>query len=143
MIHVSSQEARKLGLIEKASRKDKEARRAANDAFAKLFLAGCREHGLPVPDQEYKFCETRNWKADWIFGGDLIVEIEGNPFAGGKCKLCGLWKGGRHQIGKGYLEDMAKYNEMTILGFSLIRGTRADVESGAIFSVIKRALEGE
>ena len=80
---------------------------------------------------------------DWLFSGDLAVEIESNPFAGGKCPTCKLWKGGRHNIGAGFIRDIFKYNEAAILGYSVIRCIRDDVKSGAIFATIKRALEGE
>jgi hypothetical protein len=101
----------------------------------KMFDALCTAHGLPVPVQEFEFHPTRRWRFDFLFEGWLALEIEGNVWAsvnGGKS---------RHFHGQGIIDDMTKYNEAAILGFTVLRCTTADVESGAAFELVRRALE--
>ncbi|HBM2013199.1 TPA: hypothetical protein LUJ78_003785, partial [Acinetobacter baumannii] len=51
-------------------------------------------------EQEYKFHPSRKWRADFLITGTkILIEVEG-----------GIWSGGRHTRGKGYLGDMEKYN---------------------------------
>jgi len=58
-------------------------------------------------EQEYKFHPKRHWKADFhMTGTKILVEIEG-----------GIWTGGRHTRGKGFIHDMEKYNAATVLGY--------------------------
>jgi hypothetical protein len=38
------------------------------------------------------------------------------------------------------LRDMEKYNLMTLMGIRLLRCTPSDVESGAVFELLKRAM---
>lgn len=69
------------------------------------------EHGLPVPEVEYRFCATRKWKIDFAFVDvRLAIEIEGVTVAGG-----------RHQRVKGYIKDIEKYNALTETGWRLLR----------------------
>ncbi|MFW6538912.1 hypothetical protein ACOCIZ_19145, partial [Acinetobacter baumannii] len=47
-------------------------------------------------EQEYKFHSKRKWRADFLITGTkILVEVEG-----------GIWSGGRHTRGKGYIGDM-------------------------------------
>jgi len=48
-----------------------------------------------------------------------LVEVEG-----------GIWSGGRHTRGKGYLRDLEKYNAATMMGFQVIRFSTDQVKSG-------------
>jgi len=90
--------------------------------------------GLPIPEKEYRFAPPRRWRADYFFANQvspLAVEIEG-----------GLYSGGRHVRGKGAENDMAKYNEMSIMGISLLRFTPKQVETGHAALTIKRFFDG-
>jgi len=76
------------------------------------FYLACQAEGLPEPEQQYKFCKTRKFRADfcWPFA-KLLVEIEG-----------GEWmRKGRHTSGKGYTQDCEKYNLATIEGWRVLR----------------------
>ncbi|WP_407639246.1 DUF559 domain-containing protein [Acinetobacter larvae] len=85
-----------------------------------------KAHGIEFV-QEFKFCETRKWRADFhIVGHKLLVEVEG-----------GIWSGGRHTRGKGYQADMEKYNAATMLGYTVLRFSTADVKSGGAIESIK------
>ncbi|AOA58259.1 DUF559 domain-containing protein [Acinetobacter larvae] len=89
-----------------------------------------KAHGIAF-DQEFKFCETRKWRADFhIVGHKLLVEVEG-----------GIWSGGRHTRGKGYQADIEKYNAATILGYTVLRFSTADVKSGGAIKGILELVE--
>lgn len=71
-------------------------------------------------EQEYKFHPKRKWRADFhILGKKILVEVEG-----------GVWSGGRHTRGKGYIGDMEKYNAAVVLGFQVLRFSTEQVKSG-------------
>lgn len=72
--------------------------------------------GIPTPKPEYRFHPTRKWRFDyaWPFvngkEAKIALEIEG-----------GIWSGGRHTRGRGYIDDMEKYNEAARLGWRVFR----------------------
>jgi len=71
-------------------------------------------------EQEFKFHPDRKWKADFhLVGKKILVEVEG-----------GIWSGGRHTRGKGYIGDMEKYNAATMMGYQVIRFSTDQVKSG-------------
>ena len=71
-------------------------------------------------EQEFQFHTTRKWRADFhIKNTKLLIEVEG-----------GIWSGGRHTRGKGYLGDMEKYNAATMMGFQVLRFSTEQVTSG-------------
>ena len=102
-----------------------------------LFLAMCRSHGLPEPVPEYQFAPPRRWRFDWCFlqpglltqTKGIALEIQG-----------GIWTSGRHVRGKALLAEHEKLNEAAVRGYRVLFCTPEDVQSGAIFPVIKRAL---
>jgi len=65
------------------------------------------------PEEEYLFCEGRRWRFDfaWTYK-KVAVEIEG-----------GVWIQGRHNRGKGFINDCEKYNTATLLGWRVLRYT--------------------
>lgn len=70
--------------------------------------------------QEFQFNTTRKWRADFhIKNTKLLIEVEG-----------GIWSGGRHTRGKGYLGDMEKYNAATMMGYQVLRFSTEQVTSG-------------
>ena len=79
-------------------------------------------------EQEFKFHPTRKWRADFhLKGRKILVEVEG-----------GIWSNGRHTRGKGYLGDLEKYNEATMMGYQVIRFSTEQVKSGkAIEQILK------
>jgi hypothetical protein len=63
--------------------------------------------------KEYKFCKERKWKIDYYLPDlNAAIEVEG-----------GVWSGGRHINPKGFLNDIDKYNAMTLQGIKLLRYT--------------------
>ena len=78
--------------------------------------------GLPLPLTEYRFYPSRKWRADYCWPEEkVILEVEG-----------GVWVGGRHTRGKGFLNDMEKYNQAVVLGYRLLRCTPGMIEDGSI-----------
>jgi len=79
-------------------------------------------------EREYKFHPTRKWRFDFAWPLEkFAVEIEG-----------GVWSGGRHTRGKGFIEDCIKYNEAVMLGWRVIRVTTEMVENGEAMAYIER-----
>lgn len=61
--------------------------------------------------KEYKFYPSRKWRFDHAIVEDKIaIETEG-----------GVWTGGRHTRGKGFINDMEKYNTATAMGWKVFR----------------------
>ncbi len=83
-------------------------------------------------EQEYKFHAERNWRADFLITGTkILVEVEG-----------GIWSGGRHTRGKGFIADMEKYNAAAILGFKVLRFDTQQVKSGSAIRQIENLVRG-
>jgi hypothetical protein len=66
-----------------------------------------------VVDLEHKFHPTRKWRIDCALPERMLaIEIEG-----------GVFTQGRHTRGKGFINDIEKYNALTTLGWHLLRYT--------------------
>lgn len=88
--------------------------------------------GMPVPVFEHRFCPGRKWAMDVAWpDSKIFLEIEG-----------GVWTGGRHTRGKGFMGDMEKYNAAAVLGWRLLRCTPEQMADGSIFVQVKEAMEG-
>lgn len=81
-------------------------------------------------EQEFKFHPKRQWRADFhLVEKMILVEVEG-----------GIWSGGRHTRGKGYLGDMEKYNAATVLGYQVLRFSTEQVKSGLAVRQIEKMI---
>lgn len=79
-------------------------------------------------EQEFYFHPDRKWRADFhLIGKKILVEVEG-----------GIWSGGRHTRGKGYIGDMEKYNAAVMLGYQVIRFSTDQVKSGHAIQQIEK-----
>lgn len=90
--------------------------------------------GLPEPIREYRFAAERGrrFRADLAYPDRLLlIECEG-----------GIWSGGRHTSGAGYSRDVEKYNLATLMGFKVLRFTRAMIADGTALQTIEEALRG-
>ena len=79
--------------------------------------------------REYVFAPPRRWRADFMIGRDLLIEVDG-----------GTWAGGRHTTGAGFAADCEKLNEATILGYRVLRVTPSMVDDGSALALVERAL---
>lgn len=85
----------------------------------------------PALVEEYRFCPDRKWRFDFAHvGSKVAVEIEG-----------GVWSGGRHTRGGGYIADCAKYNRANALGWRVFRLT-GDMITVPQLEEIKRSIGG-
>jgi len=72
--------------------------------------------GITEPHREYRFHPSRRWRFDYAWPSRMIaLEIEG-----------GVWTGGRHTRGAGFLGDMEKYNAATLMGWKVLRCVPGD-----------------
>jgi hypothetical protein len=104
-----------------------------------FFLRACQAEGL-FPIKEFKFAKEatkRLWRSDYYFeqeGIRVAVEQEG-----------GTMTNGRHNRGKGYEEDMKKYNFYQSHGIILLRFTTKQISffPVQIAKIVKSALLSE
>jgi len=75
------------------------------------FRAHCRSLGIPEPRAEVQFHSTRKWRFDYAWPQYRVaLEIEG-----------GVFTGGRHTSGAGFMKDAEKYNYAACMGWAIIR----------------------
>lgn len=97
-----------------------------------VMLVDLRSLGLE-PDREYPFHPVRNWKFDFAFPlAKIAIEIEGGTHA--------TWYRSRHVSTAGYAEDCDKYNEASLLGWTLLRFTSQQVGTRKSIRQVTRAL---
>lgn len=78
---------------------------------------------------EHHFHPARRWRLDFAnLRYKIAVEIEG-----------GIFSHGRHTRGKGYLADMEKYNEATMLDWRILRYT--PTQTGEMIRDIERIVK--
>jgi hypothetical protein len=130
-MRLSSKAARELGIIPEPPRspQGREKRQADRKAKEALVVAYVQARGLPVPIFEYRFDPVRKWRFDLLFDAWLAVEVQG-----------GLFTQGRHARGAALRDEYDKLNEAVVAGYSVLFCTPQDVDSGAIFAVVERAL---
>lgn len=90
-------------------------------------------------EREVVFAAPRKWRFDFVVatlarGGrgaltQLAVEVEG-----------GVYSGGRHTRGSGFVEDCRKYSEALCLGWRVLRVPSQWVHDGTAMRYIKRLL---
>lgn len=86
--------------------------------------------GLPEPVLEERFHPVRKWRFDFAWPEQrLAVEVEG-----------GVWISGRHTRGSGFTKDCEKYNTAALDGWTVLRVTSDQINSGQAMSWIRRAL---
>jgi len=82
-----------------------------------LFMEDCLKKNKQPFANEYKFCETRKFKSDIMFGVRTqvwLAEYEGLPLKG---------KRSRHVSITGYSKDCEKYNLAVLMGYKVLRYT--------------------
>lgn len=89
------------------------------------------EHLLPEGwVKEHRFHSVRRWCFDYAWPEYRVaLEVEG-----------GIWTKGRHTRGKGFANDIEKYDEAVILGWRVLRITRDNFNKGRAGQLIERAL---
>jgi len=82
------------------------------------------ELGMQNVECEHVFHQTRRWRLDYFWRGNrgglaIGIEIEG-----------GVYTRGRHTRGRGFEEDLVKYNEATMRGIRVLRFSSGQVLRG-------------
>lgn len=80
---------------------------------------------------EHRFDPARRWRFDFAHPASRVaIEIEG-----------GVWTGGRHTRGKGFIGDLEKYNAAALAGWAVFRFTPQQITAKNIEKVVEFALE--
>ena len=107
-----------------------ETKRNRKAMTSAIFPQVCQQSGLPKPVAEHAFLFGRRYRFDWAWVEfKVALEQEG-----------GVWTGGRHTRGKGFLSDMAKYNHAAALGWLVIRCTPDTLLSKDTLETIRQAI---
>lgn len=78
--------------------------------------------------KEHKFCQDRKWRFDYaIIDKKIAIEIEG-----------AVWTNGRHTRGKGYINDIEKYNHAVLEGWTLIRFSYDHIKKTYFEEILKQ-----
>lgn len=97
---------------------------------AEVFLRALEVRGIPRPEREWKFDAKRRWRFDYAWFERMVaLEVEG-----------GIWTGGRHTRGAGFVRDMEKYNRAAALGWRLLRVTPDKLVSFGTFEMLREIL---
>ena len=100
--------------------------------YSKLLFPILIKEGLPCPTPELMFHPKRKWRFDFAWESKkLALEIEGM-----------VWRNGRHTRGSGFVKDMEKYNNASMLGWRIIRATPDNFCKEEIIHYIREILNG-
>lgn len=78
---------------------------------------------------ELRFDPIRRWRFDFAIPSHKVaIEIDG-----------GVWTGGHHTRGQGFLDDCEKLNAAACAGWRVLRFVPAQVFNGQLFDTVKRA----
>ncbi|ARG36211.1 DUF559 domain-containing protein [Acinetobacter baumannii] len=133
MSSVSIAEYRKLFPIKKNKKRRSAKQVARQSSVGEMVLATHLRACKIGFEQEYKFHPKRKWRADFLITGTkILIEVEG-----------GIWSGGRHTRGKGYIGDMEKYNSAAMMGFTVLRFSTEQVKSGMALKQIELLIKGK
>jgi len=122
-----------------------------------IVYADCDEHQISRPDVERKFHPVRKWRFDYAWPEYLIaVEVEGGAFSRPvKCNHCNqfvthrtktgktikVMEGGRHNTGKGFTNDLEKYQAAFALGWRVLRVSPKQARNGEAIEIIARIIQ--
>ena len=91
----------------------------------------CRALRLPQPVAEHRFHPERKWRFDFAWPDRMIaLEVDG-----------GVWAGGRHTRGAGWVKDAEKLNHAAALGWRMFRSTPKSADLTAALALVRAAME--
>lgn len=97
-----------------------------NPSIVRAFF---QQMGVPEPTTEHRFHPKRKWRFDFAWPDvRLALEVEG-----------GVWTGGRHTRGSGFLGDVEKYNAAAVMGWRVLRCTPSTLLKLETVNTIKEA----
>jgi very-short-patch-repair endonuclease len=102
-----------------------ERKKAQADNLRHKFETLWRQLDGPPLEREFRFHPVRKWRADYRCGDNVLIELEG-----------GVWTGGRHTRGAGYNGDLEKYNAAQLCGYTVFRLTTDMVTADHVQPII-------
>ena len=91
----------------------REARKKRKRARRRKFCGLLQGRGVPCPEPEHMFHDSRKWRLDFAWVEHKVaVEEHG-----------GVWTRGRHTRGQGFINDREKMNEAQLLGWIVLEVT--------------------
>jgi very-short-patch-repair endonuclease len=97
---------------------------------AEILLAEQLEQaGIPF-EREVAIIHERKFMADFVVAGNLVVEVEG-----------ATWTGGRHSQGGGFESDAEKQARAVVMGYDYMRFTTHQVDHGEALAFIQAQQE--
>lgn len=95
-----------------------------------LFKLVCEQDLHVECVKEFRFSKTRRWRFDYALPDyKIAIEVEG-----------GIWKYGRHNRATGFIKDIEKYNEATLMGWKILRTTPQNLNSLTFYEMIKKLI---
>ncbi len=92
-----------------------------------------RSVGLPAPVREHRFHPVRRWRFDYAWLEQKVaLEVDG-----------GVWTGGRHTRGAGFVKDMEKLNAAVVAGWRVVRVVPGNLCSSATVGMLESLLVPE
>lgn len=92
-----------------------------------------RSVGLPTPVREHRFHAVRRWRFDYAWPEQRVaLEVDG-----------GVWTGGRHTRGAGFIKDMEKLNTATVAGWRVVRVVPSKLCASATVGMLEALLVPE
>jgi hypothetical protein len=107
------------------------AKREQAEATRRQFIALCKLRGLTPPIAEHRFHDSRDWRFDYAWPAERIaLEVEG-----------GVWTGGRHTRGAGFMADIEKYNAASTIGWRVLRTVPTLLLTYDTIELVRRAMQ--
>lgn len=95
-----------------------------------ITVAFFNSHGLPSPVAEHRFDMLRRWRFDLAWPDQKVaLEVDG-----------GVWTGGRHTRGRGFINDIEKLNRATVLGWRVLRVVPSELRTKATADMLREVL---
>ena len=116
----------------KAKPKAKAKKQSAGSKGEEALAAQLQAAGVSF-EREQLLIPGRRFRFDFVItGSDLVIEVEG-----------GTWSGGRHTSGVGFRSDCFKYNKALELGYRVLRYTTDMVTKGEAIAQVVDILGAE
>jgi very-short-patch-repair endonuclease len=116
----------------KAKPKAKAKKQSAGSKGEEALAAQLQAAGVSF-EREQLLIPGRRFRFDFVItGSDLVIEVEG-----------GTWSGGRHTSGVGFRSDCFKYNKALELGYRVLRYTTDMVTKGEAIAQVMDILCAE
>jgi len=111
----------------------REARKKRKRARRRKFCGLLQERGLPCPEPEHMFHDSRKWRLDFAWVEHRVaVEEHG-----------GVWTRGRHTRGQGFINDREKMNEAQLLGWIVLEVTTDQFLKEVTIEWVARAIQAQ